>query len=118
MDELENVNPLSGKVTNLIDSAQRYVQKTINSGMIILYWQIGKTIQEEFVLYEKAEYGERVIKNLGFELFNLYGRGYGYRNLLRMLSFYKSMPDQEMVTTLSSQLSWYHIVEIIKKKIL
>ncbi|MFA5782641.1 MAG: DUF1016 N-terminal domain-containing protein [Bacteroidales bacterium] len=100
----------------MIDSAQSYVSKAINTGMILLYWQIGKSIQEEVVKYEKAEYGERVMKNLGEQLSNLYGRGYGYRNLLRMLGFYKSFPDQEIVTTLSSQLSWSHIVEIIKQK--
>jgi len=116
MNNIENIRPLIGKVSNLIDSAQSYVSKAINTGMILLYWQIGKSIQEEVVKYEKAEYGERVMKNLGEQLSNLYGRGYGYRNLLRMLGFYKSFPDQEIVTTLSSQLSWSHIVEIVKQK--
>ncbi len=116
MNHLENTESLIGKVSTLIDTAQNYVAKAINKGMVLLYWQIGKTIQEEYIKQDKAEYGERIIKNLGEQLATTHGRGYGYRNLLRMLSFYKSFPKLEMVTTLSSQLSWSHIVEILKQK--
>ena len=114
--EIENIESLSGKVSSLISSAQGYVVKTVNKGMVLLYWQIGKTIQEEVVKYEKAEYGERLVKTLGEQLMVSHGRGYGYRNLWRMLRFYKSFSEQEIVTTLSSLLSWSHIVEILKLK--
>ncbi|MES2732761.1 MAG: DUF1016 N-terminal domain-containing protein [Bacteroidota bacterium] len=32
------------------------------------------------------------------------------------LSFYKSFPEQKIVSTLSSLLSWSHVVEILKQK--
>lgn len=116
MENLESDNPLLGKVSSLIDSTQSYVTKAINYGMVHLYWQIGKTIQEEYVKFDKAEYGERIVRALGETLAISYGRGYGYRNLLRMLNFYKLYPSQEIVTTLLSQLSWSHILEVIKIK--
>ncbi|MBC7412567.1 MAG: DUF1016 domain-containing protein [Bacteroidia bacterium] len=116
MTELENINPLANKVSTLIGVAQGYVAKTVNKGMVLLYWNIGKTIQEEVVKYDRAEYGERLVKNLGEQLTITYGRGYGYRNLLRMLSFYRDFQDTEIVTTLLSQLSWSHILEILKQK--
>ncbi len=116
MTELENINPLANKVSTLIGAAQGYVAKAVNKGMVLLYWNIGKTIQEEVVKYDRAEYGERIVKNLGEQLTTTYGRGYGYRNLLRMLSFYRDFQDTEIVTTLLSQLSWSHILEILKQK--
>lgn len=66
--DLESINPLIGKVSSLIDSAQGYVNKTINKSMVILYWQIGKTIQDDFVKYEKAEYGKRILQTLSAKL--------------------------------------------------
>jgi hypothetical protein len=33
-----------------------------------------------------------------------------------MLRFYEFLPDEHILTTLSSKLSWSHIVEIIKEK--
>jgi hypothetical protein len=116
MTELENINPLANKVSTLIGAAQGYVAKAVNKGMVLLYWNIGKTIQEEVVKHDRAEYGERLVKNLGEQLTTTYGRGYGHRNLLRMLSFYRNFQNTEIVTTVLSQLSWSHILEILKQK--
>lgn len=116
MKSLANTEQLFGQITQLIDSTSGYVAKAINKGMVLLYWQIGRTIQEEVVKHEKAEYGEHLVKNLGEQLTLTYGRGYSHRNLWRMLNFYKSFPETEIVTTLSSLLSWSHIVEILKIK--
>ena len=61
---LENVNQIYSKVSGLIQSAQTYLVKSVNSSMIVLYWHIGKTIQEEVIKKEKAEYGEQVIQTV------------------------------------------------------
>ena len=84
--------------------------------MVLLYWNIGKTIQEDFVKNDKAEYGKRILQTGSAKLVETYGKGYGDRNLWRMLSFYKSFPDPEILTTVASVLSWSHIVEILKQK--
>ena len=84
--------------------------------MVLLYWNIGKTIQEEIIKNDRAEYGKQIMTTLSSQLVSSYGKGYGERNLWRMLSFYNSFPDENIVQTLSAQLSWSHIVEIIKQK--
>ncbi len=66
--EAEKEDPLLGKVSLLIHSAKGYVNKTINRGMLVLYWQIGKTLQEEFVKDERAEYGKRIVQTLPAQL--------------------------------------------------
>jgi len=116
INDSENINPLSNKVSALIRSAQGFVTQTINKGMVMLYWQIGKTIQEEVIKNDRAEYGKRIVQTLSAELVFSYGKGYSRSNLTRMMEFYKCFPDVEISATLSHQLSWSHIVEILKLK--
>jgi len=104
------------QLSDLINQVRSYVTKNINSAMVVLYWQIGKTIKENEIIVERAEYGKEIVKNVAAELQNNYGKGFGYANLTRMISFYNSFPNSEIVATLSQQLSWSHIVEIIKIK--
>ncbi len=116
-DEVDKAeNPLLGKVALLIQSARGFVHQAINQGMVRLYWQIGKTIREDVISHEKPGYGEQTIQLLADRLTAQYGRGYSYRNLYRMLRFHESFPDEDILTTLSSKLSWSHIVEILKQK--
>jgi len=80
MSGLENINQVYSKVSNLIQSAQTYLAKSVNSSMVVLYWHIGKTIQEEVIKNEKAEYGEQVMQTVATQLTQQFGRGYSYRN--------------------------------------
>lgn len=116
MSGLDNTNQVYSKVSNLIHSAQTYLARSVNSSMVVLYWHIGKTIQEEVIKSVKAEYGEQVMQTVATQLTQQYGRGYSYRNLYRMLRFYEFFPDENILTTVSSKLSWSHLVEIIKQK--
>ncbi|MEQ1734588.1 MAG: DUF1016 N-terminal domain-containing protein [Bacteroidia bacterium] len=111
MTELENINPLANKVSTLIGAAQGYVAKAVNKGMVMLYWNIGKTIQEEVVKYDRAEYGEQIIQSLADSLLVKYGKGYSYRTLYRMLRFYEAFPDDTILTTVLSKLSWAQSTE-------
>jgi predicted nuclease of restriction endonuclease-like (RecB) superfamily len=116
MKKLQTTEPLAQKVSVLIDTAQGYVAKAINKSMVMLYWQIGKTIQEELVKEQRAEYGKRIVQTLSEQLTQSYGKGYSRSNLNRMVEFYKYYPDFEIGATMSHQLSWSHIVEILKQK--
>ena len=75
---------------------------------------IGKDIKENVLNYEKAEYGKEVIKKLSQGLVEKYGRGYGERNIFRMLKLYEYFPDFQILSTLSTKLSWSHLVELLQ----
>lgn len=60
---------------------------------------------------ERAEYGETVLKKLSEKLTEEFGKGFSKRHLERMRKFYLCFP---IATTLSSQLSWSHYLELIK----
>jgi hypothetical protein len=43
-------------------------------------------------------------------------RGFESRNLRRMVTFAEALPDSEIVSTLSTQLSWSHLLAILALK--
>lgn len=98
---------------SLINSSKNRLATSVNQEMTILYWNIGKTIQTEIFKSERPEYGEKVIDKLGAVLQSDYGRGFGPRVLRRTIHFFNCFPDYEIVSTLSTKLTWSHIVEIL-----
>jgi predicted nuclease of restriction endonuclease-like (RecB) superfamily len=101
---------------SLIDNAKSRVARTINQEMTLLYWHIGKRIQEEILNDERASYGEKVMEALAQSLTLQYGSGFGKRVLFRAVQFYDQFPDLEIVSTLSRQLTWSHFVELLPLK--
>jgi len=45
-----------------------------------------------------------------------FGEGFGVRNLFRMIKFAEVFSEEQIVSTLSTQLSWSHFVEILMLK--
>ena len=105
---------LYADIKQLISEARSTVVKQVNQTLTVTYWQIGKRISIEILDSNRAEYGKQVLRQLSQQLSDEFGKGFGYRNLLRMKLFYEYFPEQEKVTTLSSQLSWSHFVELLK----
>ena len=83
---------------------------------MFFYWNIGKTIKEDIIKVERAGYGEKIVADLAKEISEQYGRGYSRSNLFRMVQLYESFSKDEIVATLSQQLTWSHIKEIISIK--
>ena len=104
---------LYNDIAGLIDNTKEKVYRSVNTELINLYWNIGRVIKEDIVKKERADYGKMTIDNLSKELIENYGRGYGRRNLFNMISFYETFGDFKIVHTLSAQLTWSHIKELI-----
>ena len=107
-------NAIYTDIKTLIVEARTTVAKQVNQVLTVTYWQIGKLIQTKILNSGRAEYGDATIKKLSKELTKEFGKGVGYRNLIRMSHFYNKFQDIQIVTTLSAKLSWSHFVEIIK----
>lgn len=101
-------------IRRLIQEARSAVAVTVNAGLTMLYWQIGKRIDREILKGEqRADYGGEILATLSQELTAEYGRGFTYSALTRMNRFAVAFPNEQIVATLSRQLSWSHFVEII-----
>jgi hypothetical protein len=99
---------LVSDLRQLIEQTRQQVSVTVNAALVLMYWHIGKRIREDVLKNERAEYGEEIVQTLSAQLVEEYGRGFGRRNLFRMLQFSACFPDQRIVSALSTQLSWSH----------
>jgi len=102
-------NLLLDTIVSLIDNARKRVAISINSELTILYWQIGKEINENVLLNEKADYGKTIVKELSVELTKLYGTGFSERNIYNFMKFNEIVPDEQILHTLCAKLTWSHL---------
>jgi predicted nuclease of restriction endonuclease-like (RecB) superfamily len=82
----------------------------------MLHWNMGQRIRKEILKDRRAEYGEEIVPTLSAQLMREFGEGFGQRNLFRMIRFAEVFPEEQIVSTLSTQLGWSHFVEIIPLK--
>jgi hypothetical protein len=100
----------------LIEKSKRKVVSQVKSTVNLLFWQIGKRINEEILHSKRAEYGAQIIQNLAERLSFEYGSNFELRNLRRMMQFANEFSDKKIVSTLSTQLSWSQFIAIIPLK--
>jgi predicted nuclease of restriction endonuclease-like (RecB) superfamily len=107
---------LLADLRELIESARSVTAQTVNSALVLLYWQVGQRIRTDVLQNKRAEYGEQILPTLSAKLVPEYGQGFSARNLARMVRLAEVFSDREVVTLLSRQLGWSHFVEIIPLK--
>jgi predicted nuclease of restriction endonuclease-like (RecB) superfamily len=100
----------------LIENNKQKVILQVKSAVNLLFWQVGKRINDEILNNKRAEYGAQIIANLAEKLSANYGRNFDEKNLRRMLQFAECFPEKKIVVTLSRQLSWSHFIVIIPLK--
>jgi len=105
--------PLLTELRELIISVRQLVAQTVNAGLTMLYWQVGNRIRRETLKEKRAEYGAEIVQSLSAQLELEFGRGFGRRNIFRMIRFAEVFPDSAIVTALRTQLGWTHFREII-----
>lgn len=103
-------------LSHLIDQGKQQLAAQVNSTMTLVFWQVGKRINEEVLKHQRAAYGKEIVVSIAAQLSQQYGRSFEARNLRRMMQFATIFPDLQIVTTLSSQLNWSHFVELFPLK--
>lgn len=107
---------LHAELRALISASRQRLAGAVNAELTRLYWTVGQRLASEVLGGERAGYGTRLIDQLGQQLTQEFGRGFESRNLRRMVKFAEAFPDTEIVSTLSTQLSWSHLVAIVALK--
>lgn len=97
----------------MIEEARTAVARTVNAGMTMLYWRIGKRIHQEVLKGKRADYGAEIVSALARQLMIEYGKGFSRDNLFRMIQFAERFSCSSIVGALSRQLTWSHFVELI-----
>lgn len=105
--------PLLTDVRQMIVQARESVARAIDSGLTMLYWNVGLRVRQDILKDKRAGYGEEIVSTLGRQLESEFGRGFGRRNLFRMIHFAEVYPDAEIVSALRTQLGWTHFRQLI-----
>ncbi|UZW13450.1 DUF1016 N-terminal domain-containing protein [Clostridium pasteurianum] len=74
-------------ISTLIETTKEKVYYSVNLELVLLYWNIDKTVKEDIIKAERADYVKQIINNLSIELSNNYGKIYSRSNLFRMIHF-------------------------------
>jgi len=104
------------ELSSLIEQGKQQISVQVNSVMTLVFWQVGKRINEAVLNNERAEYGKEIVPTLSSQLVNQYGRSFEAKNLHRMMQFAQIYPDIEIVVSLTRQLSWTHFVALLPLK--
>jgi len=87
------------EITQLIVAARQRAVQTVNTTLIELYWQVGRTISRKIA---QAEWGDSVVTQLAAHLARTQPglRGFTRPNLFRMRQFYEAYQGDEKVSPL------------------
>ncbi len=100
------------EIVKRIDSTREKVVRTINTGLIDLYWEIGHVISRKI---EAAKWEDGVVEQLAEFIARTQPglRGSLAQILFRMRQFYDTYRSDERVAPLARQLSWSHNLVIL-----
>lgn len=100
------------EIKKQIRSAKHRAILNANKEMLILYWNIGKLINEN------STWGSKFLRNLSKEITSEFpsAKGFSVSNLKNMAKFYREYSEVEIGQTLSVQIPWSHNLEILRVK--
>ena len=99
-------------IKNQIRNAQHKAILNANKEMLILYWNIGKVIDEH------SEWGNKFLRNLSNEITKEFpcSKGFSISNLKNMVRFFREYSDIEIGQSVTVQITWTHNVELLRVK--
>lgn len=97
----------------LTAEARQEAARQVNSALTLLYWRIGRRIRQDILREKRAAYGEQIVSAVARQLEAEFGRGFGEKNLWRMVQFAEVFPEEKIVVALIRQLSWTHFLRLI-----
>ena len=111
-DQIQLNNNAAFKILDVIKRHRENAYRKVNEELVTMYFEIGKYLSEK-VASEK--WGAKVIENIAEEISktNPTLKGFDKRGLYRMMQFYETYKDNEIVSTLLSQISWSNNLTIL-----
>ena len=114
--DIESESFLFSDVSQIIERRKNSAFSIANSQVVLMFWEIGKYINSVILGMERAEYGKKIVVTLSRRLVAKYGKSFEDKNLRRMMQFANQFDDEQIVVTLSRQLSWSHFLVLLPLK--
>lgn len=110
---MENNLDLSfNEIVNMIETRRNNAYRKVNEELIGLYWDFGKYISEKV---NDSNWGDKIVDKLVEFMQREYPtmKGFTRRGIYRMKQFYETYKENEIVSTLLTQISWSNNVIIL-----
>ena len=114
--DTEQESLMFSKVSEIIENRKCNAIFAANSQIVLMFWKIGNYINSAILGMERAEYGKKIVVTLSRQLVAKYGKSFEDKNLRRMMQFASQFDDEQIVVTLSRQLSWSHFLILLPLK--
>ena len=100
------------EIINMIETRRNNAYRKVNEELIGLYWNFGKYISEKV---NDSNWGDKIVDKLVEFMKREYPtmKGFTRRGIYRMKQFYETYKDNEIVSTLLTQISWSNNVIIL-----
>lgn len=98
----------------LVESSRQRVAIGVNTELSMLYWNVGKRINDEILGNARAEYGKQIVVSLARQLTAEFGRGWSEQHLRHCVKFAAEFTPPKILSTLWRELSWSHIAHTEK----
>ena len=85
------------EISIIVDRGRREVSMRTSREIVLIFWQVGKRINEEILGSQRADYGKQIVSRLATQLTAKYGRSFEQRNLRRMMQFAEQFLDFEII---------------------
>ena len=112
----QNTSALVQELSLIIEKSKQQVQRTANSALTLLFWHVGKRINDEILNNERAQYGKQIVSTVSEQLELKYGRNFTEKNVRRMMKFASEFSDLNILPPLVAKLTWSHFIELFPLK--
>ncbi len=103
-------------IRELIDNSRKRFVVAVNAELTLLYWNIGKKINDHILGNERAEYGKQIVASLAQQLTEEYGKGWGEQQIRHSLRSAETFSEEQILYAVRRELSWTHIRNIMYLK--
>lgn len=111
LEKSENTQDII-KIINVIETYRKRAFQKVNEELITMYYEIGKYLSRKV---KEEKWGSKVIENISKSIKSKYPtlKGFEKRGLYRMIQFYETYSENEIVSSLLTQISWTSHIMIL-----
>ncbi|MDO5341840.1 MAG: PDDEXK nuclease domain-containing protein [Bacteroidia bacterium] len=104
----EETKVLYSDVCQIISDARTRLATYANAEVCMTNYYVGRRIKEDVLYNKRADYGQKVVRNLVERLTNDFGKGWGYEKLKQCIRIAECFTEEEIRYACVPNSNWVH----------